>query len=416
MLGNDLHRDVLAALDRARPDAVVDGLRDVLKRHCAAIENVRLLMADYQLTVLRQVQTDVQVPINHGGAGESFVTQVPVVNVRSDGETNMYLPVTVHGDRLGVLHITLATPVAEDELSRLRDLAMLVGYVLVATRGQTDFLARSARSRTLSLAGELQWQLLNSRSCHAPDYSLAGHLEPTDAFYADNFDWSQDDQTLAVSVTDALHPPGGTGLLSTLAVTAVRNARRADLPLKDQACLADQAVYAHHEGKSCVDALLMQIDLLTGRACVVKAGSPEVVLVRSGAIHQLGLTDQLPLGMFEGTEYVEQSLALTADDRLVILTDGVLEAVSPKGERYGDRGLLDILSSTIQQPASAVVRAITKDLIEHRERGELNDDAAVVCLDWKGAGDPELLTVSDTGLAAPGGKRRLHVVPPHDKY
>ncbi|GAA2113529.1 hypothetical protein [Nocardioides bigeumensis] len=85
---------------------------------------------------------------------------------------------SVGGNRIGVLQLTTSGPLAEDQLDQLTDLATLVGYALNATSNQTDLLHRAARSERMTLAAELQWQLLPARGRIAPEYQIAGHLEP----------------------------------------------------------------------------------------------------------------------------------------------------------------------------------------------------------------------------------------------
>ena len=142
---------------------------------------------------------------------------------------------SVHGDRVGVLQVTAPATVLEKRLDQLTDLATLAGYALTATSRHTDLLHRAARSRRMTLAAELQWQLHPVRGCLAPEYELAGHLEPAYAVYADNFDWSEDEGHLLVSITDAANHARSTPLLTTLSVTAARNARRGGLGIAEQA-------------------------------------------------------------------------------------------------------------------------------------------------------------------------------------
>jgi len=84
-------------------------------------------------------------------------------------------------------------------------------------------------------------------------------------------------------------------MATTLAMTALRNGRRAGVPLAEQASLADQALFAHYSGSSFVAALLMRLDLATGRLSVVDAGSPQLLRVRGGQIRLIELDAQLPL-------------------------------------------------------------------------------------------------------------------------
>ncbi len=93
---------------------------------------------------------------------------------------------------------------------------------------------------------------------------------------------------------------------------------------------------------------------------------------------------QLPLGMFEETDYVAQDFRVEPGDRLVFVSDGVHAVASPKGETYGDAALARAIQSTRLLPAADVPRAILRELSGHRGKPVPDDDALVLCLDWHG--------------------------------
>ena len=65
---------------------------------------------------------------------------------------------------------------------------------------------------------------------------------------------------------------------------------------------------------------------------MVNAGHPLPRLVRGGRVEPVGLDADLPLGVDLETVYRVQPLKLEPGDRLVLLSDGALEA-APEGER-----------------------------------------------------------------------------------
>jgi serine phosphatase RsbU (regulator of sigma subunit) len=154
------------------------------------------------------------------------------------------------------------------------------------------------------------------------------------------------------------------------------------VPLAEQASLADQALFAHYSGNTYVAALLMRLDITTGRIAVVDAGSPRLLRVRAGHVDTVDLDAQLPLGMFEETSYREETLDLLPGDRLIIVSDGVHAA--PSHEPFGDAALGAAVSSSRLLSAQETVRHVITTLHEHHRGAELDDDAVVVCLDWNG--------------------------------
>ncbi|PPS72612.1 MULTISPECIES: PP2C family protein-serine/threonine phosphatase [Streptomyces] len=376
------------ALRTAAPHELLSAVRRVLSEQYEA-DSVELFMADYGLTVLQPVSvlphTLEPVSVHNSPAGRAFGAQEPYEEPVGDGRVRVHLPVTVRGDRLGVLSVTLSDgDHAASYRTELSEIAEVLGHEVVVAERDTDLYLQARRKDRLTLAAEMQWQLLPGRSCARPEYELGAQLEPAYAIFGDNFDWSATADRFMLYVTNGMGEGIEASLLTNLAINALRNARRAGIPLADQAALADQAVYAHYRGRCYLSVLMFDFDLATGRARVVDAGSPKVLRLRGGTVERIAFEAQLPLGMFEETDYVAQEFRAEPGDRLVFVSDGVYDVASPRGEAYGDAALARAMQSTRLLPAAEVPRAILRELTGHRGRTVPDDDALVVCLDWRG--------------------------------
>ncbi|MEE1760240.1 PP2C family protein-serine/threonine phosphatase [Streptomyces sp. SP18BB07] len=378
------------ALRSAAPHHLVDALRDVLADHWSA-RDVELYLADYSLTVLRPASTRPDppdsLPMHDGPAGRAFGAQEPYVEKHGDDQVRLHLPVTVRGDRLGVLRLTLPSAAHAGEcLAELTELAQVLGHELVVAERDTDVYLRARRSSRLTLAAEMQWQLLPGRSSTRAEYALGGQLEPAYAIFGDNFDWSADADHLMLYITNGMGEGIEASLLTQLGINALRNARRAGVSIAEQAALADQAVHAQYGGAQHLSVLLLDLDLVTGHLQIVDAGSPRMLLLRDRSVAAVDLEAQLPLGMFEETEYLAQEVRLEPGDRLVFVSDGVYSVATPGGEAYGDRALARAINATRLLPAADVPGAVLRELSGHRGTPVADDDALVVCLDWFGRG------------------------------
>ncbi|GHE93422.1 phosphatase [Streptomyces fumanus] len=367
---------------------MLDAVRRVLAEQYAA-KSVELFMADYGLTVLQPVSvlphTLEPVSVHNSPAGRAFGAQRPFTERAPDGMVRLHLPVTVRGDRLGVLSVTLDDGEHADAcLGELAEIAEILAHEVVVAERDTDLYLQARRRDRLTLAAEMQWQLLPGRSCVRPEYELAAQLEPAYAIFGDNFDWSATADHLMLYVTNGMGEGIEASLLTNLAINALRNARRAGIPIADQAALADQAVYAHYRGRCYLSVLMFDFELATGRAWVVDAGSPQLLRLRGGTVERIRFDAQLPLGMFEETDYVAQEFQVEPGDRLVFVSDGVYAVASPGGETYGEAALTRAIAATRLLPAAEVPRAVLRELTGHRGRSVPDDDALVLCLDWHG--------------------------------
>ncbi|MFF5427992.1 MULTISPECIES: PP2C family protein-serine/threonine phosphatase [unclassified Streptomyces] len=385
----DLLPSAEAQLRAAAPHALLPTARRILTEQAGAQE-VTLLLADYSLSVLQPVShlpyTAESVPAQDGPAGSAFVQQSPVIEVLRDHAGHLvHLPITVRGDRLGVLSVRLPTGGTDPEnVLELGAFATALGHEVVTADRDTDLYLQARRTRRLTLAAEMQWQLLPGRGCAREEYTIGAHLEPAYSIGGDNFDWSTGADHLTLTVTDGMGQGIEASLLTGLAVGALRNARRAGIGLADQACLADQAIYAQYGGKVYASTLLLRFDLVSGTVRAVDAGSPQLFHQRDGRTQRIELEAQLPLGMFEETPYQEQTFHLEPGDRLIVVSSGVHATRSATGDLFGERVLRQLLGATRPAPPHETARAVVSGLFEHYGSRELMADAAVVCLDWSG--------------------------------
>ncbi|MGX1501482.1 UNVERIFIED_CONTAM: hypothetical protein RKD43_000107 [Streptomyces graminofaciens] len=382
------------ALRTAAPHELVDIVTAALADHYGA-RRTQLRLADYAMRSLQAVEpaplVTEPVPVNGSPQGRAFGAQEPVVTQDPDhGAVEVHLPVTVRGGRMGVLSVTLPeNAYTAAVLPEMQHICEVLGHEILVAERDTDLYDLARRAARLTLAAEMQWQLLPGRSCSRPEFSLGAHLEPAYAIFGDNYDWSASAEHLTLTVTNGMGEGIEAALLTNLAVNALRNARRAGLDLQGQAMLADQAVHAQYHGRAHVAVLLLRFDLATGEVEAIDAGSPRLWRLRDGTVDPIPFEQQLPLGMFEDTVYTPQRFTVRPGDRLLIGSDGVYDAASPSGARYGERALARSLTGTRLLPPTQVPGAVLHELAGHHGEVPLEDDALVVCLDWHGRPDGE---------------------------
>ncbi|MCF6523092.1 PP2C family protein-serine/threonine phosphatase [Streptomyces sp. JJ36] len=300
------------------------------------------------------------------------------------GAERVIAPVTNRGDSIGVLEMTL--PEADDDvLGQIAETAHALAYVLVTDRRFTDLYQWGQRTTPLSLAAEIQYQLLPTASCcEAAEFTLAGALAPADDISGDTYDYSLGRDRLHLSITDCMGHDVGSSLLATLLVNAIRGGRRAGYGIVGQAREAQQALLDHAHG-ALATGQLVSISLDGSGAQVVNAGHPWPLRLRDGTVEEVPLASGLPFGVDTPAPPEAQPLDLRPGDRLVLYTDGMQEREAATVDL---RGLL--WESRDEHPRE-VVRHLT-GAVHEASHDHLQDDATVLCLDWYGR--------------SPGGRRR----------
>ncbi|HEX2312727.1 MAG TPA: PP2C family protein-serine/threonine phosphatase [Thermomonospora sp.] len=369
----------------ARPHAVPEAVNRLVTTHLGA-DGAEPLLVDYRMVWLIPVSGGDPVPLDASSPGRAYATQQAVVEAGGGpgASHRVHLPLTVHGERLGVLSVRLPGPPETGTLPALEAVAATMARALKVAEGHTDVYRRIRRRARLTLAAEIQWDLLPGRFCGGDEFSLAGQLEPAYAVWGDNFDWALSPDHLTVTVTNGTGRGTEAAVLTHLAVSALRNARRSGAELVDQAALANEILHLHHRGERTAETLLLRFDLETGRVRAVDAGSPRIYRLRGSTVDPITLEAQLPLGMFNDTRYAEEEFWLQPGDRIVLVSDGVHAALSPGGETYGARALPRALRRTRLQSPPDAVRTLVRELLHYHENSDLADDAVIVCLDWTG--------------------------------
>jgi serine phosphatase RsbU (regulator of sigma subunit) len=377
---SDRPTPVGALLRAVPPDRLPEVVADHLRRHhCAG--RVEVLLGDLTLAGLWPV-LEPHGPTGNQLAQRCFGSQRPIVDIAAD-TNRAYLPISVWGARLGVLVVETTQPSGDGLTDRLSAIADELAVALRAADDTTDRYRRVTRRERLTMAAELQWELLPGRSLGDERFLVAGQLEPAYAVFGDHFDWSLTGDRLTVTVLNGYGDGIEAAVLSTVTVNAMRNARRSGANIVEQAELASDAVYARYGGAVHVATLLLEVDLVGGRVEAVDAGSPRALIARDREIRTITLEQQLPLGMFGETRYETQRFLLEPGDRMLVVSDGV-HAASPAGRSpYGETALLTVLRRTRLQPATEAVGTVMRDLSEYHAGVDPTDDAVTVCLDWR---------------------------------
>ncbi|MET7835634.1 PP2C family protein-serine/threonine phosphatase [Micromonospora sediminicola] len=379
---------VSRALRTAPPDQVAETADAVLRQTLGATRT-EVFVADYRASGLwpvREPDRPDGVRLRSDGVAQRcFSSQQPVLDIVDDGRCRAYLPLSVWGERLGVLMVELPAAPDAATVEEARDAAGEVAMAMRAADRETDRYRRARRRERLSMAAEMQWDLLPGRSVRHGDVLLAGQLEPAYTVGGDHFDWSVDGDRLTVTVLNGTGSGLAASMLTAMTVNAMRNARRSGGSLVEQAELASDTIFYQHRGNRHVATLLLELDDRRGVVRAVDAGSPHVLRLRGGRVTRVTLEQQLPLGMFAETRYDVQEFPLEPGDRLFVVSDGVYAADPGEQEPYGVRAMARSMRSTRLQPATEAVGTVMRELHAYHADADLRDDAVVVCLDWHGS-------------------------------
>jgi serine phosphatase RsbU (regulator of sigma subunit) len=260
----------------------------------------------------------------------------------------------------------------------------------------TDLFSRLRRRKTLSLAAEMQWELLPPLTFGTDRVVITGGLEPAYDIGGDSFDYAFNGSTAELMVIDSVGHGLPAAVLAGVAISAYRHARRNRLDLPDTAVEVDAAIAGQLGGSRFATAVLASLDIDTGRLRWINAGHPPPLILRGSSLVQPPhCPPARPLGLQDGKPACCET-RLEPGDRLLLYTDGITEARSPDGEFFGEQRLADFISAAVSagEPAPEMVRRLMRHVLTH-QADQLQDDASIVVLEWLTGGERRALPWSD---------------------
>ncbi|TDC49357.1 serine/threonine-protein phosphatase [Actinomadura sp. KC345] len=373
------------------PGAVVKHAAD------AAIHDVLIYVADVRQTVLRLLTGKgedagqdpgdevAEYRIEGTVAGRAYQS-VLAVNGQAfdDGTCHRWVPILDGTERIGVLRVRIRR---DDEKARedAEYLAGIVALMIVSKGPYSDSLSRLVRTRPMSVSAEMQWRLMPPMTFANDQVVIGAALEPAYDLGGDAFDYALAGDLVHLGVFDAMGHDTPAGMTSNLAIAAFRNSRLQGSGLLDTGQAMEEELNAQDGGRF-VTAVLAELDIRTGDLSWVLYGHPPPVIIRNGRrVSALDCRPGAPLGTGLGVVPEMCSRQLEPGDRVLLYTDGVVEARDPDKQEFGLERFVDFIVRREADglPVPETLRRLVHSILDHHA-GRLDDDATVLLFEWHG--------------------------------
>ena len=252
-----------------------------------------------------------------------------------------------------------------------------LGY-LVAQRSVHNEEALSAIRKELEIARRIQMSILPESMPQLEGLRVAAKYVPMSEVAGDFYDFLVvDDRRVGVLIADVSgHGVPAALVASMVKVAIAAQAEHADDPAKVMTGL-NSVLSGKLQGQF-VTAAYIFLDLENGTAVYSAAGHPPLFHYRAAdrAVHDV-VENGLILGIMPFASYGSCTLSLGKGDRLLLYTDGVVEAAKA-GEEFGELRVKSILSqsSSAEEICASVSAAVTA-----WTQGVAGDDITIVAVD-----------------------------------
>ena len=277
-------------------------------------------------------------------------------------------------------------PVSKDEIGQL---AITFNRMTQALRGaqETELEAR-AMEHDLNIASEIQSNLVPKRMLKIPGYDIGAYYRPSKEVGGDYYDFIEiNDDLEGIIVADV----SGKGVPGSLVMSMARAFVRMEAERSRNVSAADtlmrvNRMLAHDIKKGMfVTAIYGILNKRSNELLVASAGHNPMVVWRA-AQNQVTLVNPngIALGFDKGPVFErtvkEERLVLNRGDRIVMYTDGAVEAMDINNKEFGDRRFYGLIKELATRDSNQMLNLVVKTLDEHKGNAPQSDDITIVTL------------------------------------
>lgn len=269
--------------------------------------------------------------------------------------------------------------------------------------------------RELSIAKRLQESMLprgDQMLPHKDKYDIFGCVLPAKSVSGDYYDYFRiDNDHIGLLVADV----SGKSISAALFMATCRALFRFIAPKnhspKDVLQKVNDLLSSSNDPCMFVTSFYIVFNVNTGRLSFANAGhNPPYLLKEDGSIRKFGTENGFVMGILESDElekklpFIEQSINLNPNDRIIIYTDGINEAMNEKRDLYGSAQLENVLKNKQDLSLPLIFKAIIEDIQRFSGTAEQSDDITVLALNYH----PNRSAVSDQMEVQLSGNRTFN--------
>ena len=284
-------------------------------------------------------------------------------------------PLWLRGRVIGLL-LSVGTP-----LTSLEDIAKHGAAALELADDYTDLIEAARRRKPTTAAAEVQHHLLPPRIARVTGAQVAGGLLPSYEVAGDWFDYVENRDGAWIAIAEAVGSGPTAAGFSASALGALKAVRRAGGDLAEAARAMDEVVRGLGDAAFHITAVLARWHAPTATLSWINCGHPQGWIVDpDDAMAPLAGPEHPPLGMAGApAAWTATTTRLESGDRLVLVTNGVLEREVTGGGVFGADGVRAAVEQAAAPTAAATALAI-QQAVARAWTEPLADDATLLVL------------------------------------
>jgi serine phosphatase RsbU (regulator of sigma subunit)/anti-sigma regulatory factor (Ser/Thr protein kinase) len=266
------------------------------------------------------------------------------------------VPLVSQGELIGLLN--LGPRLSEQDYSSedrrlLSSLASQAAPALrvaqLARQQQAEAAQRERIEQELRVARVIQQTLLPKSLPSLTGWGLAAEWRPARAVSGDFYDFIPfPDGRLGIVEGDVTDKGVPAALVMATTRSLLRSISESNSAPGEILAMANDKLCPDIPPNMFITCLFAVLDPERGEMLFANAGHNLPILQHNGQVTQL-LARGMPLGLLPGMDYEEKMVRLEMGDRLLIYSDGLIEAHNPEHQMFGIPTLLDLLAAPSNQ-------------------------------------------------------------------
>jgi sigma-B regulation protein RsbU (phosphoserine phosphatase) len=217
------------------------------------------------------------------------------------------------------------------------------------------------------------------------DIDIYAILEPARQVGGDLYDFFfLDDENLCFAIGDVSDKGVPASLMMAMTITLFRAKANIDTEISEIVGSINREISRENENFLFVTFFMGILNVRTGGIKFCNAGHNYPLMLRKdGKLEPLAETHGMPLGIKEKQVYKSGNIVIGKNDTLVLFTDGITEAMSIKGELYGDERFEEFIKGKCRGlNTGQITKAIMEDVEGFTRNPERSDDITLLVLSY----------------------------------
>ncbi len=251
-----------------------------------------------------------------------------------------------------------------------------LGYVAARQTLERDQQLSEIR-KELEVAKRIQLSILPTGFPNSANFRVAARYVPMTSVAGDFYDFIVADATQAGLLIADVSGHGVPAALIASMVKVAATAQRANAGDPARLLAGMNAVLCGNTQDQFVTAAYVHLDSVSGKLRYSAAGHPPMLLLRDGKVLEI-VENGLILAAFDFAVYSNAAYALEGGDRLLLYTDGIVDAANAEGDFFGQEALSAVLQQTAElAPSAASDRIISA--VQQWSASQEDDLTVLVC-------------------------------------